>query len=156
MVALAASALSGLGSLFGIGASTAPTGLAGGIGYAAPAAATTAGMSSGVLTALQTFAAGLTAFGQLGAASAAASATRDQAREARLEAGQEQVASVQRQTAMKRELSRVLGANKVAFAAAGIDLAGGIAEDSAANEKKRAAQELSIDSRDSEFRAAPS
>lgn len=156
MVAIATSLLGSLGSAFGLsGAATgATTGLGSVIGYTAPAAAATTGLSSGVFTALQGFAAGLTALGQLGAANATATATRNQATEARLEAVQETVAGTQRQTAMKRELARVLGQNNVTFAAAGIDLAGGISQDAATAAKERAAQEISIDSRDTEFRAA--
>lgn len=154
MVALATSALAGIfGSTF-VPTTTLGAFLGAPGAVATPAVAATAGLSSGVLTALQGFTAGLTALGQIGAANAQATATRNQATEAKLEAGQEQVASVQRQTAMKRELARVLGQNTTTFAAAGIDLAGGIAENSATAAKQRAAEEISIDSRDAEFRAA--
>jgi len=159
MVALAISALSGLGSMFGLGGTAAAAGATatGGLSsviFGPAAAATTAATSSTALTALQGFSAALAALGQIGAGQAQASATRDQAVEAKLQAGQEQVGTVQRQTAMKRELARVLGNNDVAFAAAGVDLAGGIAEDTAIAAKERAASEISIDQRDADFRAA--
>lgn len=161
MVSLVTSALAGVfggataafPAAPGLAAVAASPGTLGSVLGVAPATAT-AGLSSGVLTALQGFAAGLTALGQIGAANAQAKTLTNQATEAKLEAGQEQVSSVQRQTAMKRELARVLGQNSVTFAAAGIDLAGGMAADAATAAKQRAAEEMSIDSRDSEFRAA--
>lgn len=157
MVELAVSALSGLGSLFGLGGATAAGATAtGGLSASifGPAAATTAATSSTALTALQGFAATLTALGQIGSGQAQAQFSRDQAVEAKLQAGQEEVGTVQRQTAMKRELARVLGNNDVAFAAAGVDLAGGMATDAAIAAKERAASEISIDQRDADFRAA--
>ena len=60
----------------------------------------------------------------------------------------------QRQTAMKRELLKVLGENDVTFANAGIDISGGLAETTATQAKKRASEEITIDRRDADFQAA--
>lgn len=117
-------------------------------------AATAAAATSSTLAILQGIASAVSAAGAIGAGLAAASASEDQAVETELQAGQEQLAGVQRQTQMKRELLRVLGENDVAFAAAGIDISGGIAQDSRAEANQRAATEISIDRSDDEFRRA--
>jgi hypothetical protein len=128
----------GIGSLLGIG------------GEAAGTAATTAGGFSG----LQAFTTVLSALGTIGSGAAAAAQSREAADEADLQAGQDKVQSTQRQTQMKRTLMQVLGENDVAFASAGIDLNGGIAQASADTAKKRASEELTIDRRDEDFRQA--
>lgn len=115
-------------------------------------AATTTAAGSGALTALQGFSTALQVLGGLGAGAAAARATNQQADQADLEAGQEQLAGVQRQNKMRRELARVLGQNEVAYSAAGIDLTQGVAADSAARAKQQAASEISIDQQDTDFR----
>lgn len=115
-------------------------------------AATTTAAGSGALTALQGFSTALKVLGGLGAGAAAARATNQQADQADLEAGQEQLAGTQRQNKMRRELARVLGQNEVAYSAAGIDLTQGVAADSAARAKQQAASEISIDQQDTDFR----
>jgi len=115
-------------------------------------AATTTAAGSGALTALQGFSTALQVLGGLGAGAAAARATNQQADQADLESGQEQLAGVQRQNKMRRELARVLGQNEVAYSAAGIDLTQGVAADSAARAKQQAASEISIDQQDTDFR----
>ncbi|MGI8390215.1 hypothetical protein [Brucella anthropi] len=115
-------------------------------------AATTTAAGSGALTALQGFSTALQVLGGLGAGAAAARATNQQADQADLEAGQEQLAGTQRQNKMRRELARVLGQNEVAYSAAGIDLTQGVAADSAARAKQQAASEISIDQQDTDFR----
>lgn len=137
-------AISALSSIFGGG------------GAAAAAAATTAaatGTAAG-LTFGQIFATTLSALGTLGAAAASASASRQQADQADLQAGQEQVQAQQRETQMKRSLLNVLGQNDVTFAAAGIDLGQGIAQQTANTAKKEAMQQISIDRSDADFRSA--
>lgn len=132
-------------------------GLAGASGAAAGATGAATGgalAGSGALGALQGFATVLKVLGGLGAASASATADNQAADQTMLQAGQEQLAGEQRKTKMSRELARVLGTNQVAFAAAGIDLSQGIAADNAAEAKKRAASEISIDQQDTEFRRA--
>ncbi len=118
-------------------------------GGGAAAGATSAGLggASTMLSVLQ-------AVGTVGAGLAAASASRDMADQTDLQAGQEKVAETQRQTQMKRTLLQVLGENDVTFAAAGIDISGGIAQQARQTASKRAADELTIDRRDSDFRRA--
>ncbi|MEO4045238.1 hypothetical protein AAFN47_26905 [Hoeflea sp. CAU 1731] len=111
-----------------------------------------AGAASTALTVLQGVGTVVSVLGTLGAGAAAAAQANAQADVAMLEAGQEQNQQIHRSIQMKQELARVLGENDVAFAAAGIDVSGGIAASAATTAKKRAAQEISIDRRDSEFR----
>lgn len=110
-----------------------------------------AGGASGLLSGLGT---AVKVIGTLGAASASARASRDQAAAATLEAGQERVDNANRQLQLSRELSRVLGENDVAFASAGIDLSSGIAQDTRQAASKRATEALSIEQSDSEFKRA--
>ena len=140
----------------------------GGLGLSSAGAATTAATAagsaassftaggaaagSGALTALQGFSTALQVLGGIGAGAAAARASEQQADQADLESGQEQLAGVQRQNKMRRELARVLGQNEVAYSAAGIDLTQGVAADSAARAKQQAASEISIDQQDTDFR----
>lgn len=142
-------AIAAAGKLFSAaglsGASSAATS-----GTAASAAATAgSGFSAGSV-----FSTALQVLGGLGAGMAAKNQAEDMAAQTELQSGQEQVQATQRQTAMKRQLLQVLGENDVTFASAGIDISGGIAESSAASAKKRAAQEISIDRRDTDFRRA--
>lgn len=130
----------------GKGLSTVASGLFGG-----GAAAGAAGGASGLLSSLGT---AVKILGTLGAANAAARSSRDQAAAATLEAGQERVDNANRQLQISRELARVLGENDAAFAAAGIDLGGGVAQDARSAAQKRAAETLTIERSDSEFRRA--
>jgi hypothetical protein len=160
MVALAVAAVSKIFGALGLSsaATAASTAAASTVAVAGPAGAATlvpaaattaAGFSGGqILTTL------LSAVGTIGAGLSSAQASRDQADQAELTAGQEQVAGQQRQLQMKRALLQTLGENDVAYAAAGIDISGGIAQSTAAEAKKRAASELSIDREDSDFRSA--
>lgn len=140
-------AVAAVGKLFGAlgigGSASAATGAASG------AATTASGFSlaQGFSTALQ-------ALATIGAGAAAAAQDRAMADQADLQAGQEQVESAQRQTKMKRSLLQVLGENEVVFASAGIDISSGIAQSAAQEAQKRAASELSIERRDSDFRRA--
>lgn len=59
-----------------------------------------------------------------------------------------------RTTALKKELAAALGENDVKFAAAGIDLSGGVAEDTRQNLESDTAQELTIDRADTSARRA--
>lgn len=124
----------GVGSLLGIGGGAAAS--SGGLGLA------------------QTLTSVLSAIGTVGAGVAGAQASRDEADQADLQSGQEQVQDLQRQTKMKRTLLQVLGENDVAFASAGIDISGGIAQQSRQTASQRAVDELTIDRRDSDFRRA--
>lgn len=113
-----------------------------------------AGATSAGLGGLSTITSVLSAIGTLGAGFAAAGASRDMANQTDLQEGQEKVETTQRQTQMKRTLLQVLGENDVAFAAAGIDISGGIAQDARQTANKRASEEITIDRRDSDFRRA--
>ncbi|MBZ9856759.1 hypothetical protein LB566_23485 [Mesorhizobium sp. CA13] len=137
-------AFAAIASIFG-GGSAAAT--------AAGAAGTTGATAAG-LSGAQTLVSVLSAIGTLGAGFASAQADKDQANAVELQAGQDKVQDTQRQTQMKRTLLQVLGDNDVTFASAGIDITGGIAQDARQTASKRAADELTIDRRDSDFRAA--
>ncbi|MFN7125291.1 MAG: hypothetical protein ACK4M8_05370 [Allorhizobium sp.] len=139
--------LGGLGLSAGAGAAGAAAG-------AATAATGIAGASSTALTALQGIGSVLKVLGTIGAGAAAANESNQLAVEAELQDGQEQVEGQQRQNRISRELARVLGQNDVTYAAAGIDLSGGIAQGQAQTAKERAAAEITIDQRDTEFRRA--
>ncbi|ASY69386.1 hypothetical protein [Sinorhizobium fredii] len=147
-------AVAALGKVFtGLGLAGAS---AGGTAAAtgATAAAGGAAAGSGALSALQGIATTLKVLGGIGAGVAARNEAEDAAVQTELQSGQEQLQSTQRQTSMKRELARVLGQNDVIYAAAGIDLSGGIAQQTAAEQKARATDEISIEQQDSEFRRA--
>lgn len=146
MVSLAIAAIGKVAAGLGLSSASAAAGTA----ATAAGGATAAG--SGALTALQGFSTALQVLGGIGAGAAAARASEQQADQADLESGQEQLAGVQRQTKMRRELARVLGQNEVAYSAAGIDLTQGVAADSAARAKQQAASEISIDQQDTDFR----
>lgn len=85
------------------------------------------------------------ALAAIGAGQAQAEGYRAQAFTTTMEAQNEKAQSVQRTGAMKRELARILGENDVNYAAAGIDISGGVAEDARQSAETRAAQEISID-----------
>lgn len=132
-------------------------GLGAGAGAAAGAATAATGAaaaSSTALTALQGIGTVLKVLGTIGAGAAAANESNQLAVEADLQAGQEQVEGQQRQNRISRELARVLGQNEVTYAAAGIDLSGGISQGQAQTAKERAQAEITIDQRDTEFRRA--
>lgn len=151
---LAFAALAKVGASLGLSSAAAASSAATAATTAATTATTAAATTSTSLGALQGFATTLSVLGQLGSGLMAAQQSRQMATEAELQSGQEQVAGTQRTTAMKRELARVLANNDVAFAAAGIDLSGGIAANAATEAKKRAVDEISIDQQDTEFRRA--
>lgn len=134
---MAVAAIGKIAGLFGLG------------GGSAAAGATSAGLSGAqILTST------LSALGTIGAGLSSAAASRDAADQTELQAGQDQVETTQRQTQMKRSLLQVLGENDVAFAAAGIDISGGIAQDTRQRASQRGVDELTIDRRDSDFRRA--
>ncbi|MBV2183792.1 MAG: hypothetical protein KUL88_04520 [Rhizobium sp.] len=142
--------IGGLGlSAAGAGAGAATT-----AATAATGATAAAGASSGALTALQGFGSALKILGTIGAGMAAANESKQLATEADLQGGQEQVEGQQRQNRIRRELARVLGQNDVTYAAAGIDLSGGIAQEQATTARQRATDEITIDQRDTDFRRA--
>lgn len=147
-------AIAAAGKIFGgLGLASAAGGTATAAG-AAGTVATTAAAGSGALTALQGFATTLKVLGGIGAGIAAKNQANAAADQTELQSGQEQLQATQRQTTMKRELARVLGQNDVTYAAAGIDLAGGVAQSNATEAKKRAMDEISIDQQDTDFRRA--
>lgn len=94
------------------------------------------------------------ALATLGAAKQQANSYKQQAAETELEATASDTAAIQKQTAMKRELMRVLGENSVTAAAAGIDLGSGLAAQTEQDVKQRAATELSIDRSSQDARRA--
>lgn len=114
-----------------------------GTGAAAGGAAAGTGLSaSSLLSGIATVGGVLAA---MGAGNAQAESYKAQAFTSDMEAENEKAQSLQRTTAMKRELARILGENDVNYAAAGIDLSGGVAAEARQTAEKRAAQEISID-----------
>jgi len=104
-----------------------------------------AGLGSTALSVLQG-AAGLGAMmSSISQGSASADSSRLQAIQADGEATQEQIAGVQRTTALKRELARAIGQSDVVYAAGGTDIGSGIAEDARQTARSRAASEISVD-----------
>jgi hypothetical protein len=116
----------------------AATGLLGGAGAAAGGGITASGLLSGVATVGGVL-------GALAAGAAQSESYKAQAFTSDMEAENEAAQSFQRTTAMKRELARILGENDVNYAAAGIDISGGVAADARSAAERRAAQEISID-----------
>lgn len=125
-----------------------------GVGATAAAATSAAAASSSAMSGFATAAKMLQVIAGVGSVVGGLVTSSQQAQQADLQADQEQVTAAQRQTQMKRELLKVLGENDVTFANAGIDISGGIAANAAAAAKKRAAEEITIDRRDQEFRTA--
>lgn len=121
-------------------------------GTATAAAGGTA--ASTALTILSGVATAASVLGGLSQANAQAEGFLQQAIMTDMEAGQEQVASQNRQTQIKRELMRVLGENQVASAAAGIDLSGGQAVAARQRDSEAATRALSIERDDDELRRA--
>lgn len=149
-------AIAALGKVFaGMGGAAAGglqmAGAGAALGGAFPAAP---GMAAGGLSALQGVMTAVSVLGAIGQGLSAASESREMAAQAELQAGQEKVAGLQRQNQIRRSLAQVLGENDVAFAAAGIDISHGIADQARSTAHKRAAQEISIDRQDADFRAA--
>lgn len=141
---LAMTALSSAASTVGgaLGFSSAPMNLLAGTA-AAPAAS--AGLGSTTLSVLQ----GALGLGQalssIGKGQAEAGSYRMQAYGAEAEARQEKIAGMQRTTALKRELMKVLGESDVAYAAGGVDLGAGVAQEARQTAQARATDEITID-----------
>lgn len=129
-----------LGGLAGAG------GAAGGAAAAATGAVASAGSSlfsaSGLLSGLATVGGVLAS---MGAANAQAAAYKNQAWQSKMEAENERIQGLQRTTRMKRELGRIVGESDVNYAAAGIDLSGGVAKEARDTAESRATSEISID-----------
>ncbi|WP_319519821.1 hypothetical protein [uncultured Martelella sp.] len=146
------SAIAGLFSGGGAAAATTAAtaaGAAGAAGTVAPAVAAGSG-----LAALKTGIIGLSAIsalGQIGMGFAERDIARAQADEADLQAGQERLDAQQRQNRIRREMASILGETKGKYASAGVDLTGGIAAGQARKTAEDAAEQISIDRRDSEF-----
>lgn len=152
LVAASALGLSGGTAAAGAGLSIGG-GLAGVAGVGAGVGATASTASA--LAVLQGIASAISAIGAVGAGVSAMASANEQADATELQAGQEQVASTQRQNQMRRELLRVLGENDVAFAAAGVEVGqGGIASSTRANANADAAATLNIDRDQDEYRRA--
>lgn len=152
-MAFLAPMFAGLSAAGAAGAAAVPV-----VGAAGPMAVPTflAGAGGGLsaLSILQGTASVMSALGSLSAGNAQASAAEAQATQADLDAEREANLGMQRRTKIKSELLQVLGENDVAAAAAGIDVGTGLATDMAASLETRAAQELSIDRADQDYRAA--
>lgn len=130
-------------ALFAAAAPTATHALYGGALAASSAGVAGTGLS---LTSILSGAATVGgALATIGAANAQSQGYKAQAAETEIESVASDTAATQKNTAMKRELMRVLGENSVTAASSGIDLGSGIAADAAQSAKERAATEFSID-----------
>ena len=76
------------------------------------------------------------------------------ARDSEFAAVDEKAQGFARTTSLKKELAQALGENDVKFAAAGIDLSGGVAADNRQALESDATQEISIDRSDTSARYA--
>jgi hypothetical protein len=144
-------AISALGAIFKGGATAGATA---GASAAGGSVATAAGAGSTGLSIAQGLSTVASIIGTIGAGSAKADSYALQAGSEKLEAQREETAHVRRTTDLKQELLRVLGKNDVSFAAAGIDISGGVAEDARSAAEKRASTEISIDRSDTDARIA--
>jgi hypothetical protein len=117
-------------------------------GAGAAAGSATAGLGSGLLSVSGLLSGVATVGGvlaQIAAGNAQAESYKAQAFASKMEAGNEEIQGVQRQGRMKRELMRILGESDVNYAAAGIDLSGGVAKEARDTAETRATQEINID-----------
>ena len=126
--------------------------LLGGAGLSAAASATTTTASG--LSGLSGLGTALSILGTIGSGLSSASQSNAMVAQVEMQSGQEQLQSTQRQTEQKRALMQVLGENDVTFAAAGIDLTGGIAAGARAKATKDATEQISIERSDADFRAS--
>ncbi|WP_321337906.1 hypothetical protein [Breoghania sp.] len=150
-------AISAISSLFAGGAAaggTAATAAATAATTGAAAAGSSLGLGSTATLILKGVAGVTSVLSGLAASNAQAAAYDMQARDADRQAVDEKSQGFQRQTVLKRELLRALGENDVQYAAAGIDLSGGVAKDNRDALETRATQELSIDRSDTDARIA--
>lgn len=141
-------ALAAIGGLFSGGgaAAAAGTAAAGAGGAAATGLGGLAALKGGM--ALMS---GISMLGKIGQGMEQAGIMRAQASEADLQGTQEMLAGQQRQNRIRREMASILGETKNKYAAAGVDLTGGIADSQARRTAQDAADQISIDRRDSEF-----
>lgn len=145
VTAIGATALAGtetigtaLTSMLGV---NAPMNLAAG----SSVAGTAGGLGSTALSVLQG-AAGLgAALSAIGQGDQMAASQRMQAIQADAEGRQEELAGMQRTTALKRELAKAIGQSDVVYAAGGTDIGGGVAADARGSAASRAATEITVD-----------
>ncbi|SFT67178.1 hypothetical protein SAMN05444141_102673 [Pseudovibrio denitrificans] len=143
-VAAFSSLLGGGGAAAGAGAGAAAAGAAGG--------AAIAGLGSPAAMILQGIAGATSILSGLAASNSQADAYEMKAADADFAEVDERSQGMARTTALKKELAAALGENDVKFAAAGIDLSGGVAEDTRQNLESDSAQEISIDRADTSAR----
>jgi hypothetical protein len=122
---------------------------------AASSAAAAGGLSSTILSILSGTASVVGILGTLAGARSEQNAMEGQALETELQAGQEQLQSTNRQTALRHQLYQVLGENRVAAAASGIELgANGLAGAEERRQQQLATGDLTIERQDDEMRRA--
>lgn len=127
---------------------------AGAVTAGAAGAAATTGLSSTVLSILSGIATATGVLGTLASARSESQLLQAQASETELQAGQERLGFAHRQILRQKALSGILGENRVAAAAAGIDLQGGIVADQERKVKQDALDDLTIDREDDQMRRA--
>lgn len=134
------------GGALGAGALAAGAGIAGG--------ATAIALNSNVLNILSGVATAASVLGTLNSGVEDARQKNELAAEADLEEGQTQLQGLESQNQLRRELFKVLGENRTAVAAAGIDVGSGISESQDASATREATRSLSIERRDDDLRRA--
>lgn len=141
------SALTGGGAAAASAASAVGTAAAGGATAVASSGFSIGGILKGVIS-------GVSALASLSQTDAQAEQFEAQAFSAEQQAQDERAQGLQRTSEIKRQMNRALGENAVKFAAAGIDLSGGVADDNARSIEDRATDEISIDRADTDARRA--
>lgn len=136
-------------------AATSASSLGGATAAAAASATAATSLSSTVLNILSGVATAFGVLGTISSANAQANEAAGQVLETQLQTGQEQLQSENRQTQMRRELMKVLGENRVAAAASGVELGGGgVAAANELKNKQQAARDTSIERADDDYRRA--
>ncbi len=124
------------------------------MGTGAAAGGTAIASASTVLATLQGVATTVSVISTIAGTLFKASATQDQAKQAEMQGTQTKIESLDRQTRMKRELLKALGANDVRFAAGGTRGGQGIALSTARQSQNDTTREISIERANSNFRTA--
>lgn len=126
-------------------------GIGGTAAAATGAALGTAAAGASAFSALSGIGSAIGMIGTIAGGFSKANESNEEASEADLQSGQDQIASEQRQTQMKQKLLDVLGQNDVTFAAGGTDTTQGIAANSRAAITADADNQISLENDDDDF-----
>lgn len=122
--------------------------------FASGAAWTGAAGAASTLSILSGVANAVSAVGAIGSGLMAFQEGNAKADETELQIGQDRVASANRQLQLRRNLYQILGENDVAYAAAGIDISGGLAQSTRQQAERDNAFDLSLERSDDDMRRA--